>query len=400
MRPLDGIRVVEVGQYIAGPYCAMLLADQGAEVIKVERPGVGDPRRRYDPLVARDGKETSGGFITYNRNKKSVTLDLHAEAGARLFVQLIDTADVLVENLRPGAMDRAGLTPDALRERNPRLVYCAISGYGRAEGFTGPYTERGAFDTAIQAMSGVMSLTGEAGGPPIPTVMGLADILTAVYGALAISMALVARARTGEGVFIDQAMYDSCIALLDRSLTLYGLTGQAPTRGMDRYAPVGALQASDGHVAVIIPTDDMWRRFCAAIERPDLLERDDLATVLLRSEHFAGVVRPEAESWTRSRTRAEVVARFSEHGLPAGEVQTVEEIARCPQVHARHLLLDVDDPAMGRVRLARTPLLFDGWDPVAENPPPQLGEHTDEILSALPGVDADALRDWRAQGVI
>jgi crotonobetainyl-CoA:carnitine CoA-transferase CaiB-like acyl-CoA transferase len=213
-------------------------------------------------------------------------------------------------------------------------------------------------------------------------------------------MALVARARTGEGVFIDQAMYDSCIALLDRSLTLYGLTGQAPTRGMDRYAPVGALQASDGHVAVIIPTDDMWRRFCAAIERPDLLERDDLATVLLRSEHFAGVVRPEAESWTRSRTRAEVVARFSEHGLPAGEVQTVEEIARCPQVHARHLLLDVDDPAMGRVRLARTPLLFDGWDPVAENPPPQLGEHTDEILSALPGVDADALRDWRAQGVI
>jgi crotonobetainyl-CoA:carnitine CoA-transferase CaiB-like acyl-CoA transferase len=400
VRPLEGVRVVEVGQYIAGPYCAMLLADQGAEVIKVERPGVGDPRRRYDPLVARDGKETSGGFITYNRNKKSVTLDLHSEAGAGLLGRLIDTADVLVENLRPGAMERAGFTPEALLARNSRLIYCAISGYGRAEGFTGPYAERGAFDTAIQAMSGIMSLTGEVGGPPIATVMGFADILTAVYGALAVSMALAARQRTGAGVFIDQAMYDSCIALLDRSLMLYELTGHVATRGVDRYAPVGALKASDGYVAVIIPTDDMWRRFCAAVERPDLLERDDLATVLLRSEHFPDVVRPEAEAWTRTRTRTEVVARFTEHGLPAGEVQTVEEIARCPQVEARHLLLDVDDPALGRVRPARTPLLFAGWDAVRADPPPQLGEHTDEVIGSLPGVNAEHLRAWRSEGVI
>jgi crotonobetainyl-CoA:carnitine CoA-transferase CaiB-like acyl-CoA transferase len=400
MRPLEGIRVVEVGQYISAPYCAMLLADQGAEVIKVERPGRGDPRRHYDPLVTQGGKETSGGFITYNRNKKSVTLDLQSEAGKSLFGRLIKTADVLVENLRPGALERAGFGPAELLEVNPRLVYCAISGYGRAAGYVGPYSDRGAFDTAIQAMSGIMSVIGEADGPPISTVTGFADIYTAVFGALAVSMALFSRERTGEGVFIDQAMYDSCVSLLDRSLMLYGLTGHVPSRGVDEYAPVGAFQAKDGYVAVIIPTDDMWRRFCSAIDRPDLLRREDLATVLLRSQRFPDVVRPEAEAWTRERTRAEIVARFAEHGLPAGEVQTVDEIYRCPQVDARRMLVELDDPAMGRVRLARTPLLFSGWDSVPEDPPPQLGEHTREILGSLPGVSERDMLAWRSEGVI
>ncbi|HXY73025.1 MAG TPA: CoA transferase [Actinomycetota bacterium] len=400
MRPLDGIRVVEVGQYIAGPYCAMLLADQGAEVVKVERPGAGDPRRGYDPLVEKDDHRTSGGFVPYNRNKKSVTIDLRAEEGAGLFRGLLATADVLVENLRPGALGEAGLGVEELREAYPRLVYCAISGYGRARGFEGPYTDRRAFDTAVQAMSGVMSVIGEAGGPPSPSVFGFADVYTAVFGATAICMALYARERTGRGAFIDQAMYDSCVSLLDRSLFLYGLTGHVPTRGLDEFAPLGALRASDGFVAVVIPTDDMWRRFCAAIERPDLLDRDDVATVLLRSKHFPDVVRPEAEAWTRQRSRAEVVARFAEHGLPAGEVQTIDEVYDCPQVDARGMLIDVEDPAMGRVRLARTPLLFPGWDPVPKGSAPQLGADTDEVLGALPGVEESDLAALRSRGVI
>ena len=392
--------MVEVGQYIAAPYCAMLLADQGAEVIKVERPSVGDPRRGYDPLVERGGNRTSGGFITFNRNKRSVTIDISTERGADVFRRLLRTADVLVENLRPGAMDRAGLGVQGILDANPRLVYCAISGYGRAPGFDGPYSDRLAFDTAVQAVSGIMSLVGEAGGPPSPSVFGFADVYTAVFGATAVCMALYARERTGRGAFIDQAMYDACVSLLDRSLFLYGLTGHVPSRGVDEFAPLGALRASDGHVAVVIPTDDMWRRFCTAIERHDLLEREDLSTVLLRSKHFPDVVRPEAEAWTRQRSRAEIVARFAEHGLPAGEVQTVDEVYACPQVDARGMLLEVDDPAMGKVRLARTPLLSPAWDAVPAGPPPQLGEHTDEVLGSLPGVGSADLAAWRADGVI
>jgi len=392
--------VVEVGQYIAAPYCAMLLADQGAEVIKVERPSVGDPRRGYDPLVERGGNRTSGGFITFNRNKRSVTIDISTERGADVFRRLLRTADVLVENLRPGAMERAGLGVQGILDANPRLVYCAISGYGRAPGFDGPYSDRLAFDTAVQAVSGIMSLVGEAGGPPSPSVFGFADVYTAVFGATAVCMALYARERTGRGAFIDQAMYDACVSLLDRSLFLYGLTGHVPSRGVDEFAPLGALRASDGHVAVVIPTDDMWRRFCTAIERHDLLEREDLSTVLLRSKHFPDVVRPEAEAWTRQRSRAEIVARFAEHGLPAGEVQTVDEVYACPQVDARGMLLEVDDPAMGKVRLARTPLLSPAWDAVPAGPPPQLGEHTDEVLGSLPGVGSADLAGWRADGVI
>ena len=400
MRPLDGIRVVEVGQYIAGPYCAMLLADQGAEVVKVERPGVGDPRRGYDPLIDRNGTTTSGGFVPYNRNKRSVTLDLRADDGVRLFGRLIESADVLVENLRPGALEDVGLGVDEILGDNPRLIYCAISGYGRSPGSRGPYSDRRAFDTAVQAMSGIMSVIGEADGPPSPSVFGFADIYTAVFGATAICMALYARERTGRGTFIDQAMYDSCVSLLDRSLFLYGLTGHVPSRGVDEFAPLGALRARDGYVAVVVPTDDMWRRFCTAIDRLDLLERDDLATVPLRSTHFPDVVRSEAEAWTRSRTRAEIVARFAEHGLPAGEVQTVDEVFACPQVDARSMLVEIDDLAMGRVRLARTPLLFPEWEPVPHGPPPQLGADTDEVLGALPGVTEANLADWRSRGVI
>jgi len=391
--------VVEVGQYIAGPYCAMLLADQGAEVIKVERPGSGDPRRGYDPLVEKDGKRTSGGFVPFNRNKRSVTLDLGTGEGVRVFRRLLETADVLVENLRPGALADAGLGVDEVLGLNARLVYCAISGYGRAPGFEGPYSDRRAFDTAVQAVSGVMSVIGEAEGPPSPSVFGFADIYTAVFGATAICMALYARERTGRGTFIDQAMYDSCVSLLDRSLFLYGLTGHVPSRGVDEFAPLGALRARDGFVAVVIPTDDMWRRFCAAIGRPDLLARDDLATVPLRSTHFPDVVRPEAEAWTKDRTRAEIVARFAEHGLPAGEVQTIDEVYACPQVDARRMLVEVDDPAMGRVRLARTPLLFPEWDGVPDGPPPQLGADTEEVLGALPGVTEADLAGWRSRGV-
>lgn len=400
MRILEGIRVLEVGQYIAGPYCSMLLADQGAEVIKIERPGVGDPRRSYDPLVRRNDVELSGGFLSYNRNKKSVTINLRHPEGQEIFRRLGDVSDLIVENLRPGAMDRLGLGYDVLSDRNPRLIYCAISGFGRLENYRGPFADRPAFDAAIQAMGGLMSLVGEADGPPLITMTGLADIYTSVWAALGISTALFARERTGRGTFIDQAMYDSIVSLIERAIMVHAFTGEVPTRGTDRFAPVGAFRAKDGFVAAIIPTDEMWERLCSAIERPDLLERPELATVLERSAHFTDIVRPEVEGWTSQRTRREIVERLVERGLPAGEVQTVDEVYHCPHVAARRMLLEFDGDGTGSIRLPRTPLLFSAFDEPSAKPPPTLGEHNEEILAGLLGEDGDALRAWHEAGVI
>lgn len=400
MKILEGIRVVEVGQYIAGPYCSMVLADQGAEVIKVERPEVGDPRRSYDPIVRRDGVDVSGGFLSYNRNKKSVTINLRHPDGQDLFRRLADVSDVIVENLRPGAMERLGLGYQGLRKRNPRLIYCAISGFGRLDRYHGPFADRPAFDAAIQSIGGLMSLVGEADGPPLIPMTGLADIYTSVCASLGISMALIGRERTGQGTFVDQSMYDSIVSLIERAIMVHAFTGEVPTRGIDRFAPVGAFRAKDGYVAVIIPTDEMWQRFCEAIERPDLLERPELATVLSRSAHFNDIVRPEAEQWTSKRLRSEVVERLIAQGLPAGEVQTVDEVYRCPHVAARQMLLEFHRDGCDSIRLPRTPLVFSDFELPQANPPPGLGEHNREILGGLLGAADDSLRAWHQAGAI
>lgn len=400
MRALDGIRVLEIGQYISGPYCGLLLAEQGAEVIKVERPGVGDPRRTYEPLIQRDGRVVSGGFLSYNRNKKSLALNLQDPEGQQLFRRLARQVDVVVENLRPGVMDKLGMTYESLSEENPRLVYCAISGFGRLEGFQGAYSGRPAFDTGVQAMAGLMSLIGTDDGPPEYCPPGFADIYSAVFASLAISMALFARERNGRGTFIDQAMYDAIVSLIERPLMIHALTGQVPTRGVDHFSPVGALRCADGYVAIILPTDEMWRRFCLAIDRPDLLQHPSLITVLNRADHFADVIRPEAEQWTGKLLRRDVVEHLISRGVPAGEVQTVDEVFSCSQVEARQMLVDLDDGAAGVVRVARTPMLFSTFEIANGTTPPRLGEHTTDVLRSLVGATDAELATWRAQGVI
>lgn len=383
MRTLDGIRVLEIGQYIAAPYCAMMLADLGAEVIKVEKPAGGDPRRLYDPLRQSDSGSMSGGFLSYNRNKKSVTLDLSDQDDRRRYRALAATADVIVENLRPGAVDRLGLGYDTLKGDNERLIYCAISGYGRLETHRGPYAQRPAFDTAIQAIGGLMEVTGEPDGPPLPTVTGFADVFTAILATVGVLSALQGRERSGVGAFVDQSMYDAVASLLERELMLWDFTGEWRKRGVDRYAPLGALRAADGHVALILPTQEMWRRLCVAIERPDLLEDPHLQTVVQRAENFASRIRPEAEQWTAARTRREIVEQFVAHGLPAGECQTVDELYGCAHLAARRMFLEIDDPHAGLRRMIRTPILTDIYEGPRADSAPQLGADNnllDDIL--------------------
>jgi CoA:oxalate CoA-transferase len=377
---LSGIRVIALEQYIAGPYCTSILADAGAEVIKVELPGSGDPRRTYDPKVGPDDDYLSGGFASYNRGKHSVELALDDDADRTSFESLLATADVLVSNMRPGALARRGYAPAGLRERFPRLVICEISGFGSSGG---PYASWPAFDSVIQGMSGLSSLIGAAADdPPGLAPMSTTDLLAGIYGAMGVLIALVGRATTGQGSHIDAAMYDIGAAFLERPLTLHEFTGDVPTRGIDRFSPVGVFQAGDGGwVSIVIPTDDMWRRCCRAMDRPELQTDPELDTVLKRATRMRSRVIPEFESWSSSMTKHEAAQRLRDAGQPAGLVQTVDEVRNCPQLAHRGLFAELDDdravdPDGRAFKLPRLPLLFDAQGAIS-GPVPRLGAHNE-----------------------
>ncbi|TDD03332.1 CoA transferase [Saccharopolyspora terrae] len=361
---LRGVRVVSLEQYISGPYCTSILADAGAEVIKVERPGAGDPRRTYDPRLGPEDDYVSGGFASYNRGKRSLELDLRQEDDVTTLRHLLAEADVFVCNNRPGSLERLGLGVPALCEQFPHLVICEISGFGTTGG---PYADRPAFDSVIQAMSGMSSLIGaSADSPPDLAPMGTMDLLSGIYATLGILAALVQRNRTGQGTHVDAAMYDIGAAFLERPLTLHEFTGEVPTRGIDRFSPVGAFRAGDGGwISIVIPTDDMWRRCCAAMGRPELETDPQLDTVLKRAERMKDLVVPALESWAAGMTRDETVAKLQAAGQPAGAVQTIDEVRHCPQLAHRGLFIPMADERLRREdgshpALPHLPLLFDG----------------------------------------
>ncbi|MBX3098126.1 MAG: CoA transferase [Salinibacterium sp.] len=377
---LSGIRVVSLEQYIGAPYCTSILADAGAEVIKIELPGVGDPRRSYDPRIVDADGTLSGGFASYNRGKKSVELDVTTTEGRARLDELLADADVLVSNLRPGSLTKFGLGRDEAASRFPALVVCEISGFGQ----TGQYAAWPAFDSVIQAMSGLSSLLGAApDSPPGLAPMATMDILGGVYAAVGILAALVARQSTGRGTHVDASMYDIGAAFLERPLTLHEFTGEVPTRGRDRFSPVGSFRAGDGGwVSMVIPTDEMWRRCCVAIGREELIASPDLDTVLKRAQRMSDLVIPALESWAASLTRYEAARMLRESGQPAGVVQTIAEVRDDPHLAERGLFQAVDDPRAIHedgtpFRLPRLPLLFDGVGAVP-GPIPALGHNTDD----------------------
>ncbi|MBC8255322.1 MAG: CoA transferase, partial [Ardenticatenia bacterium] len=297
-RPLTGVRVIALEQYMSAPYCTMLLADAGAEVIKIERPGRGDPRRSIPPYATGEGGErVAGGFIGYNRNKKSLALNLRAEGGRQILKDLVEISDVVVENLRPGATDKMGLGYEQLKVVNSRLIYAAISGFGRLEGHTGPYADRPAFDIVAEAMGGIMNLVGFADKPPSWTIYGMADIYTGQVTAYGVMLALFVRERTGEGQFVDSAMLDNMLALNERMVTLYSFTGESPERGrLKPLYPRGAFRCQDGYLALNIPDDIQWSRLCQAMECEELRDDPRTADGTSRATH-ADLIRPIIEAW-------------------------------------------------------------------------------------------------------
>ena len=401
MKPLENIRVISLGQYMSAPYCTMLLADMGAEVIKVERPGKGDPRRGIAPYPDTEKENPmGGGFMAYNRNKKSIVIDLRAEEGKEIYRSLVEKSDVVVENMRPGATDRLGIGYEDLKQINPAVVYSAISGFGQLEGYRGPNTERPTFAIVVEAMSGIMAQVGVEDRAPQWTVYGLADLYSGLVAAYSIMLALFMREKTGEGQFVDTAMYDCMLSLNERMVMLHSFTGEMQPRGKLRHqGPRAAFQTSDGYVAVNVPDNIIWGRLCKVIGREDLIEDDRTIDGPQRAKNDS-LVREAMETWLSDKERDSVVNLLNESGVPAGPVQIASDIFEDPQVEARKMLVDIVDPDYGTYTFARTPMRLSGVDEIDKNPAPRLGEHTVELLREIVGMEEGKIEKLIEDGVI
>ena len=401
-RPLDGIRVLSFEIQVAGPYCTMMLADQGANVIKVERPEGGDTARGGAPKIKNDKGETqSGYFLRFNRNKRSLTLNLKDDRGRRIFRELAQKSDVVVENFRPGLLDEMGIGYKALSELNPRLIYACISGFGSLEGYLGPYSKRPAYDIVAQAMGGLMNTCGQSDGPPTWLGVALGDIVSGMQAAYAIMLALYQRTQTGHGQYIDVSMYDTIIGLAERSVTAYSLTGHVIQRGREAYmAPWGPFQCKDGWIGLIVATEGDWAKFCQAIERPDLVGHEGATSGPERAKNMPGWLGEIINQWFSGRTKAEATQKLLAVGLPIGPVQTAEEIFNCSHVASRKLLIDVPDPVLGTVKLVGPVAKLSGNTEPLTRPAPLLGEHNAEILKEVLGYTEEQIGQLKAETVI
>jgi len=401
-RPLSGIRVIGLEQYMAGPYCTMLLADAGAEVIKIERPGKGDPRRGIPPFAQKGEVKKAGGFMGYNRNKKSLALNVQAEEGREVLSRLAAISDVVVENLRPGAMDKIGVGYEALKEVNPRIIYAMISGFGRLPGYESEYAQRPAFDIVAEAMSGVMDLIGFADRPPTFTLYGLADVYSGMVASFGIMQALFMRERTGEGQLVDVSLLDNMLALNERMVALYSVGGTAPQRGkFEHLWPRGAFKCADGYVALNVPDDGIWARMANTMGRPELVDDPRSATGPARAKNIE-FLQPIMEEWMADKTRAEVVDALNAAGMPTGPVYTAEDVFADDHFRVRGMLADVDDPEVGPYTFARTVPHLSAAPEIPLEASPALGAHTREVLEGLldySSAEVDALAESGVVGV-
>lgn len=401
-KPLDGIRVLAFEIQVAGPYCTMMLADQGASVIKVERPEGGDTARGGAPRIKNDQGETqSGYFLRFNRNKRSLTLNLKSDRGRQLFADLAAKSDVVVENFRPGLLDEMGVGYKALAERNPGLIYACISGFGSLDGYLGPYSKRPAYDIVAQAMGGLMNTCGQADGPPTWLGVALGDIISGMNAAYAITLALYERAHTGRGQYIDISMYDTIIGLAERSVTAYSLTKQVLQRGREPFmAPWGPFQCEDGYIGVIVATEGDWAKFCSAIERPDLVGHEGATSGPDRARNMTGWLGEIINAWFRLQTKSSATEKLLAVGLPIGPVQNAQEIYDDPQVAARKLMIDVPDPILGSVRLVGPVAKLSNHPEPLLGPAPLLGEHSADVLTEVLSYTSEQVEELKAAGII
>ncbi|MCR8957894.1 CoA transferase [Variovorax sp. S2] len=405
---LDGIKVLDLSRVLAGPWCTQILADLGADVIKIERPGVGDDTRTWGPPFIKDanGNDTDQAsyFTACNRNKRSVTVDMATPDGQALLQQMAAQADIVVENFKTGGLKQYGLDHESLRAVNPRLIYCSVTGFGH----DGPYAERAGYDLMIQAMTGMMSITGrpdgEPGGGPLRVGVALTDLFTGVYASTAVLAALQVRDRTGEGQHIDMALLDVGMAILANQASAFLNTGKAPQRQGNTHpslAPYQDFPTLDGSMLLAIGNNGQFARFCEAAGHPEWAADARFATNTLRVKH-RGVLIPMMEELTRTRTTTDWVTLLEDKAVPCGPINDIAQAFDDAQVKSRGLAVTLPRDAGNGIESitgVASPLRLTATPPVLRHAPPALGQHTREVLAEF-GIDAARFDTLRAAGVV
>lgn len=395
MRPLlEGVRILDLSQMLAGPFCSMLLADLGAEVIKIESPGEGDRIRKMG--IYRIGGQ-SAYFLSINRNKKSVTLNLKSERGREIFYELVKSSDVVFDNLRPATLEKLGASYDLVRKHNPRIISCSISAYGRS----GPYVDNPAFDLTLQAISGAMSYTGEPGRPPVRMGLPMGDLAGALMAAFAISSALFKRERTGEGCMIDISLLDSIVSLhtyVAQYLVAGSPVPQQIGSGHISVVPYGAFKTADGWITIAIFTERFWRNFCRILGVPELAEDPRFSSNNDRSRN-RDVLNPMIEERLRRKSTDEWVKILSRERIPCGALNTLDKVLEDEQIKHRGMVVEVKVPRNGTTRMLGNPVKVVEMEQEYRFSP-ELGEHTEEVLEDVLRLSKEEIQNLRRKGVI
>ncbi len=394
MKSLTGIRVLDLSRVLAGPYCTMMLADHGAEIIKVELPGTGDDSRAFTPMI--EGESVY--FANINRGKKSITLNLKSPDAKEVIKKLVAKSDVVVENFRPGTMEKLKLGYDVLKGINPKIIYACGSGYGHS----GPWTSKPAYDLVIQALSGFMSITGQENSIPTKAGPSIMDILTGIFLYAGITTALYAREKTGLGQKVDVAMLDCGVAVLENALMRYTTTGEVPLRIGNRHSsitPFESFKAKDDYFVIACGNDNLFFKMCEVLEREDIKNDRRFATNELRTRNQK-VLFILLRKIFEEKTVNEWVSILDAAGIPVAPIITVDKLLDNPQLKARNMLLDMNHPVIGKMKITGTPIKLEKTPGDISSPAPSLGQHTEEVLKNILNIDDSMISYWKKNGVL
>lgn len=394
MQALEGIKVLDLSRTLAGPFSTMMLGDMGADIIKVEQPGTGDETRRFTPPTWND---ESCYYLSSNRNKRSITIDIKSSEGQEIIYKLAKESDIFIENFRTGTMEKLGYGYEKLKEINPRLIYVSVSGFGR----TGPEKDRAGYDLLLQGYSGLMSITGESDGPPVKTGTSIVDLTTGMFAAFSMVTALLAREKTGRGQFIDVSLLDSQVALLNYHATNFFATGKPANRfgsGHPTICPYQAFQAKDMEVILAVANDGLWRKCCTAFGWNDLMEDERFMINDDRVAYRDILVEIISDRLSKMESQ-EIFRLMDEAGVPCGPIHSVEQVLTHPHVLARDMILEIDHPNVKDLKVPNFPVKFSETPAKLRQHPPLLGEHTDQILLEL-GYSEQKISTMKEQKVL